>query len=287
MGEGNLGHALDYPVKMGYYFNETVELFRQQREKFMINDIKSYLAELGFNKNEASVYLALTKLGEAKAAQIAKSAELPRTTAISILNKLVGENYITAHTYKGAVSYWIESPQVLLDNLSAKIEVAEKLKEALPIMYHSAGRFPVAKFFDTKQGIKNFIVTTLNSLEKGTVLYTIDSPSEGNYRKIFSDDLANIIFSIKKKKGLVTKTLVPGGTYSGISKIKLSSQNISVRELPSGLEFQGSLWIIKDMLINFSGNPPFLVQTKQGSIVSGLKGIYNYLWSVSVNKNGK
>lgn len=129
--------------------------------------------------------MALAKLGEAKASEIAKVAELPRTTAISILNKLSEENYITTHTYKGVNSYWIESPQVLLDNLNSKIEIAEKLKEALPNIYHSDGRFPSAKFFDTKKSIKNFIEKTLNNLERGAIIYTIDTPHEGNYSKIF------------------------------------------------------------------------------------------------------
>jgi len=250
----------------------------------MIKDIKNYLFELGFNKNEAAVYLVLAKLGEARASQIAKAADLPRTTVISILDKLVGGNYITTHVYKGITSYWIESPQVLLDNLNSKIEIAEKLKEALPNIYHADGRFPSAKFFDTKKSIKNFIEKTLNSLEKGTVIYTIDTPHEGNYSKIFSDDLENIIFGIKKKRGVITKTLVPAGAFSGISKTKLSSQNIQIKELPVGLEFQGSLWLIKDMLINFSGNPPFLVVIKQGPIISGVKGLYNFLWNASAVK---
>ena len=253
----------------------------------MIKDIKNYLAELGFNKNEASIYLALAKLGEAKASQIAKTAEIPRTTAISILQKLNAENYITAHTYKGVISYWIESPQVLLDNLSSKMEIAEKLKEALPDVYHTAGRFPSAQFFDTKQSIKNFIEKTLNSLEKGTIIYTIDTPHEGNYNKILSDDVENIIFGIKRKRGLITKTLIPYGSFAGVSLAKLASQNITLRELPANLSFQGSLWLIKDMLINFSGNPPFLTMIKQGSIVNGMKGLYNFLWQSSTALESK
>ncbi len=251
----------------------------------MIKDIKNYLTELGFNKNEASVYLALAKLGEAKAAQIAKKAELPRTTAISILNKLVEENYLTTHVYRGTTSYWIESPQVLLDNLHSKIEIAEKLKEVLPSFYHADGRFPTAKFLDTKKSIKSFVEKTLNGLEKGAVIYTIDTPNEGNYTKIFSDDLENIFFGIKKRRGIITKTLVPAGSFAGISKNKLVSQNIQVKEMPVGAEFKGSFWLIKDMLINFSGNPPFLVMIKHGAIVGGLKSLYDFLWNISASKN--
>jgi len=250
----------------------------------MIKDIKNYLKELGFNKNEANVYLVIAKLGEAKAAQIAKVAELPRTTVISILNKLAEENYITTHVYKSVTSYWIESPQALVDILNTKIAIAEKLKEVLPSVYHADGRFPSAKFFDTKKSIKNFIEKTLNSLDKGAIIYTVDTPHEGNYSKVFSDDLEDIIFSIKKKRGIITKTLVPAGSLAGISRSKISNQNILIKELPKNLEFKGSLWIIKDMLINFSGNPPFLAMIKQEAIVAGMKGVYSFLWDISDSK---
>ena len=55
--------------------------------------IAKQLTELGFNSNEARVYVALTQLGEANATNIAKKADLPRTTAISILQKLEKEKW--------------------------------------------------------------------------------------------------------------------------------------------------------------------------------------------------
>ena len=247
----------------------------------MIKDVKNYLKELGFNKNESGVYLALTKLGEARASQVAKAAELPRTTAISVLNKLVDENYVTSHMYKGVTVYWIESPQVLLDVLGNKIKIAEKLKEVLPGMYHTERLFPYAKAFDTKNSIRNFIEKTLNDLDKGATIYTIDTPHEGNYRKIFSDDIEDLILNIKKKKGITTKILVPYGSFPIISKTKLSGQKVIIKELPNNLEFQSSLWLIKDKLINFSGNPPFLVVIKHSGIVSGISGVYDFLWNSS------
>jgi len=251
----------------------------------MIQDIKNYLKELGFSVNEAKVYLALTKLGEARASQIAKLAELPRTTTISLLNKLAEENYITTHVYKKITSYWIESPQVLLDVVSNKVLVAEKLKEILPEIYRSQHCFPFAKIFDTKNSIKNFIEKTLNALEKGSVIRTIDTPNEGNYNKIFSSDFSNIIFSIKKKKGLITKTLIPATSFSEISKHKITNQNITIKELPAGLNFSGSFWLLDDLVINFSGNPPFLVVIRQASIFKGLSSVYDFLWVISTKKN--
>lgn len=247
----------------------------------MKNKISNYLKELNFNENEIKVYLALAELGEARASQVAKLADVPRTTAISILDKFSEENYITVHMYKGAKTYWVESPHVLLDSLSNKIEIAKKLADVLPEVYRLSGRFPSANVFDTKKGIKNVVEKSLNSMKKGDIIYTIDTPAEGNYSKIFSEHIENEFFNIKKRKGIITKTLVPFNTYLSISKPKLERQHIVIKVMPEEINFKGSLWLIKDKLFNFSGNPPFLVLIEHGAIVEGMRSIYNYLWKIS------
>ena len=47
----------------------------------------------------------------------------------------------------------------------------------------------------------------------------------GNYEKIYSDDFRKHLFLTKKKKGVLTKTLVPYGPFAGISEYKLKYQN--------------------------------------------------------------
>src|SRR3990172_6060250 len=103
----------------------------------MLNDIRANLLELGFKNNEVRVYLALTRLGEATAAQVASKAGLPRTTVISILNKLAQENYLTTHRYKGVFRYWVESPQTIVSGLETKIKVAQELSGLLSGLYRS------------------------------------------------------------------------------------------------------------------------------------------------------
>ena len=253
----------------------------------MKNKISNYLKELNFSDNEIKVYLSLAELGEAKASQIAKLANTPRTTAISILEKLTEENYITANIHKGIKTYWIESPTVLLDSLNNKIETAKKLSSLLPDIYRLSGHFPSAKIFDTNKGIRNIIEKNLNSLKKGDIIYTIDTPAEGNYSKVFSDDIESEFYNIKQRKGIITKTLVPFNSYTSISKHKLERQNIVLKVMPEGIKFKGSLWFIKGMLFNFSGNPPFLVATEHDAIVEGMRGIYDYLWKISKDANKK
>jgi len=99
-----------------------------------------------------------------------------------------------------------------------------------------------------------------------------------------SGDVESIIFGLKKKRNIITKTLIPFGTFSSISKNKLTGQNIVIKEMPDSISFEGSFWIIKDIIVHFSGSQPFLVAIKHKAIVDGMKSIYNFLWEISNSK---
>lgn len=245
-------------------------------------DASQHLQELGLNQNEIKVYTALTQLGEAPASRVAKKANLPRTTAISILEKFRHENYVSTHKYKGVTYYWIESPQVLSESFLTKAAVAKELGAMFSDLYRTEAHFPYAEIHDTTSSIRKFIEKTIANLKPKSVIYTIDTPNEGNYNKIYSENIENIILSGKKKKDVHTFTLVPHGSFATIASSKLKSQNIVIRELPINIRFNGSLWIVENTIVHFSGNPPFVVALKHENITKGIKGLFDFLWEISV-----
>jgi len=251
----------------------------------MIAKIKKSLRELGFSENEIKVYVALTQMGESTAAKIAKKAELPRTTAIGILDKLKDENYLSAFNYKHSTYYWIESPKTIRNVLQNRIEIAENLDNLLSEMYRTEADFPYAQVLDSKASIRAFIEKSMVNLEKKSIIYSIDTPSAGNYTRIFSDDLYNSLLAIKKKKGVITHTLVPFGAFETIVPERLEIQPIVIREMPANLHFSASLRILKDTVVLFSGRHPFSVAIRHKLISESIEGIFDFLWSVSTPKN--
>jgi len=250
----------------------------------MTTHVLTYLKELGLQENEAAVYLSVAKLGEAPASQIAKKANLPRTTAISILEKFYKDGLISTHKYKGVTYYWIESPEILKEHYLHQAAIAGELGSLMSGLYRSEAVFPFAEAHDTRSAVRAFIEKTLASLGKGDVIYTIDTPHEGNYAKIYSDNVENVVFEQKKRRGVLTQTLVPFGTFAGIAPEKYRSQRIVIREMPAGVDFAGSLWIIGDTTMHFSGNPQFVVAFKHKKITEGVKGIFDFLWGISKQK---
>jgi len=251
----------------------------------MIQKIKQSLAELGFKNNEITVYVSLTQLGEATAAQIAKKADLPRTTVISILNKLSDNNYLTTHKYRGATYYWVESPKTIASLFENKTAIASQLNELLTGLYRTEAHFPFALVYDTKTSIKKFIEKIIAGLDKKSIIRTIDTPEIGNYQKIYSEDVSKMLVNIKKKNSIITHTLIPYQSFKKIAGHKIKNHNILIRELPKEIDFSASLWVLKDMIVHFSGNPPFIAAIKHKLIVESISSIYSYLWKISEPKN--
>jgi sugar-specific transcriptional regulator TrmB len=250
----------------------------------MIKQIKTALKNLGYKPNEINVYVGLTQLGESPASKIAKKIDLPRTTVISILDKLEADNLLSTHKYKGTTSYWVESPKILHQKFANKMKIAEELDTLLTDLYHSEADFPYAKIYDSKSGIRNFIEKTLIELPKKTIIQTIDAAGSGNYEKIFSNDVGKTLIELKNKKQITTHTLIPHGQLEAINKEKIEKQNIVLKEMPDNINFQASMWIINDMLVLFSGKYPFIVAIKHKIITHSMKSVYDFLWELSQKK---
>jgi sugar-specific transcriptional regulator TrmB len=251
----------------------------------MIKHIQKSLKELGFNHNEAKVYIALTQLGESTAAQVAKKADLPRTTVISILEKLSSKNYISTHHYKGVTFYWIESPRTIKESLLNRVKIADELDKILTDLYRSEAHFPHGYIYDTKSGIKSFVEKLLINVKDKSIICTIDSPKQGNYSKIYSENFTNTLNELKKKKGITTMTLVPHGSFETIDPEKMKIQHMVIREMPAEIKFRSSLWIVDGFVVLFSGNPPFISAVRHPAIIESTKSLFDFLWNISTQED--
>jgi hypothetical protein len=163
-----------------------------------------------------------------------------------------------------------------------KVKIADELNTLLTDLYRTEATFPYGVTYDTKSSIKNFIEKIMIKQKNGSTIFTIDSPTHGNYTKIYSKDFVLMLNSLKVKKNITTKTLIPHDTFKTIDSYKLNSQNIIIKELPPEIDFGASLWILDDLIVFFSGNPPFITAIKHPLIYQSIKSLNNYLWNQSV-----
>ncbi len=134
--------------------------------------IKKLLKNLNFSEKEAQTYLGLLELGSGKGVEIAKKANLNRTTTYDILNVLIKRGLVSKFK-KGASTYFHAlEPERLLSYLERdqqehrkKIEkqkqkVQELLPELVSLQNPSTTR-PKVQFFEGEKGLREAYEDTL------------------------------------------------------------------------------------------------------------------------------
>jgi|GEM_PF-707964 len=126
------------------------------------------LQKIGFEPQEAKVYLAVLTLGEATVTDIAKHAGVVRTSCYYTLQKLQQKRI--AHPYvKRGVHYWgVEEPQWLSNWLNDKKATLDYIMPELMAMHSTFGAKPSFTYYEGIQGVKQILQDILqdkNSLQ--------------------------------------------------------------------------------------------------------------------------
>lgn len=129
-------------------------------------DLNRALAEFGFSKKESAVYLAITKLQHANAHQIAKDADVERTTVYEILEDLVKRGVVTKSVSGKRQSYLAEPPEQLQDVLRRQQAAIVAVLPALHALQGKQSRQPIIRFYTTIEAIKVALLATVQGREK-------------------------------------------------------------------------------------------------------------------------
>lgn len=122
---------------------------------------KEILKNIGLNEKQAKIYLALLELGKSKVPEIAKKAELKRTTAYGILDELVGKGLVS-YGQKGKTKYYsLENPEVLEKILEKNIKAFKNILPELKNLFETVSFKPTIRFYEGKEGIKRVFEDTL------------------------------------------------------------------------------------------------------------------------------
>ncbi len=245
-----------------------------------MSSIKSLLTSLNLSTSEIEVYLASLKLGEAVVSEIAHTAQLPRTTTASILERLCNQGLVILEKSKGKSVYWIQDPSVLIEQEQTKLQVIQQLTGQLHAQYHQNDKKPTAEIYDTRQSITSLVSKSLAEMRKGDFMLTIDSPGVGNYQQVMSDETFHALSRIKVSKGIQTRSLIPSDQENFVRPQALVHA-ITVKVLPPGILFDSSMWIFSNSVVLFSGTHIFAVKISNKHMAESMRSVFNFLWQQS------
>ena len=129
-------------------------------------DVEEILKNVGFKDKKARVYRACLELGQANAQEIAKKAEVERTSVYALLDSLEKEGLLSI-TLKKKTEYFIPaSPQKLVELLQEKAELMEKYLPLFVSLYKSSDVRPRIRFYEDRESIKEILKDTLTCKER-------------------------------------------------------------------------------------------------------------------------
>ncbi len=147
----------------------------------MSNLLEKQLIEFGLSEKEAKVYLALLELEIAAVSEIAKTANINRSSTYVVLNSLKKKGLIGTSEDKKIQRYVATSPEMLLREAEDRAQKSENIKNKisdiipeLKSMHKDTKHRPIVRVFDGKKGLREIY---------WDILYT----KEAKELKTFSD----------------------------------------------------------------------------------------------------
>jgi sugar-specific transcriptional regulator TrmB len=120
------------------------------------------LVQLGLTKREANAYLALLKLEEAKAGEIAEQTKEDRTNIYDSLKNLVKKGLVNYVIKNNKTYYRVAPPEKLREYISEKEAMLNEIFPEINRIYKSYKPKPLIEVYEGKEGIK----TVLNDILK-------------------------------------------------------------------------------------------------------------------------
>jgi sugar-specific transcriptional regulator TrmB len=163
------------------------------------------LIDLGLKENEAKVYLATLKLGQAGVTAIADEASVQRTFVYDILDELKAKSLVSEVEIRHMLRYSAASIERFSEIQKKKFASFQALVPDFKAMEKSVGDRPRVRFFEGPEGIKTALYDTL-SQPKGSQILGY-STGEGFYET--EQEFAYKYLKDRVKYDIHIRTIVP------------------------------------------------------------------------------
>jgi len=115
-------------------------------------DIKQTLKEYGLDDSEAGLYLAALKLGEAGMSELAREAQLKRTSAYVIFQALQKKGLMGSFKMKSGLKFVATSPDILVSKTEKELQDLKSILPQLKSLTQKPDQKPQITYYEGKEG---------------------------------------------------------------------------------------------------------------------------------------
>lgn len=242
-------------------------------------EIEKLLIQLGFTKNETTVYLALFELGKCRAGEIIDFTKLHRNLVYTALDEFVKRELVTKTEVNGVATFTANDPSRLLEEIDQRRELAEQFAEEIKKKQEESPR--EVTIYEGLEGLKRATKRTLSAPEGETVYVFGAAPHT------MLPDLSMRWQKYDKsriKRGIHFKGLYGRNTSKDILEQKNALPLTDAKYMPQGIEVPMWFNVCGDIssIVAIDENP-LAFNIKSKTIADGLKKYFEYLWNQDVS----
>ncbi len=237
------------------------------------------LIAAGLYEKQARVYIACLEAGPSKVPEIARQAEIKRTSCYGVVDELVSMGLLTA-SYKGKTKlYKAQDPKVILSLLEERRNKVAQILPELSDLFLTQNTKPKIMFFEGREGVKKIYDDVLECTSKQ--LKQIVRVRQHN--EAVGDAFIKEFIRKRIARGIVTRNLHPkfGDLYSPERGMESSKLKRYVRYLPPNV-FHAAIIMIYDhkvaMVSTKEENFGFIIESKEFS--NTLSAYFDFMWGL-------
>ncbi|MBI5530732.1 MAG: hypothetical protein HY918_04525 [Candidatus Doudnabacteria bacterium] len=245
-----------------------------------MQDVKQTLKEYGLEDAEASLYLAGLKLGEAGMSELAREAQIKRTSAYVIFQSLEKKGLMGSFKMRGRHKFVATRPDLLVSQTEKELQDLKLILPQLNSLTQKKDQRPQITYYEGKAGY--FLASEESLSTANSTVYHIGSISE-THKVVGEDwDLNYYIPSRLKKrirfKALYFKSQMP----QSFLKSNHSELLREVRYLPETQIFGTSKLIYGNKVAIFSSQKELItVIIESPDIADGERKNFESFWQLT------
>jgi len=240
-------------------------------------NLQEQLQTLGLNQKQASIYLASLELGLTTVQNIAKKAQLKRSTVYEILEDLIKQNLITVIP-KGKKRYFLAAePAHLTELISQKQETLANILPELEALSKVSPVKPKIRFYEGEEGIK---VVYADTLKEGKEILAFTAVGVG-YKSPVIDYLTKQYVQQRATKKIQAKVIAPDSPLAKEYQKRDSHESrqtklIPEKDYPFSIEI--NIYGNKVALISYKPNELMAVIIESKEIAKTMGLIHKFFW---------
>ncbi len=244
------------------------------------------LKKLGFNATETKIYLLLLELGKSTANILSKRLGIPRTTVYSALGNLVTKGIVSEEKESSVTFFIIQSVNSLermIENEKRELKSKEdSMKALLPqlqsLFQSTQYHVPRIQYFEGNKNVENMLYDFSKTWQE-EVMKT-DKVWWGYQDHTFVESYMKWLqyYWEMKQPDEVVQLLSNASEVE--KKLKGKIQNRDIRPVPSGYNFNSTIWVLGDciVMIMTQQSPHYAFQIRDPLFAGNLRELFKMLW---------